>query len=141
MFVILSALSSLISVRHRLYLFVFIFFLLRVLLIHFFFGFTSSYSLCCRYSFFGLLSSLISGNCGLLNKKKSKKQKITYPVVSFSSLPKLLLIYIDGKETTPSNYPIEPELVIDLEDFFIGRNKDQSSIYGKFNWLPYIRII
>jgi len=70
------------------------------------------------------------------NSFRCKKQTtVDFSEVVFFSLPKILLFYIDGKETSLNGYPIESEFELDLKDFYKGTSELQSTIYGKSNTL------
>jgi len=70
------------------------------------------------------------------NSFRCKKQiTVDFSEVVFLSLPKILLFYIDGKETSLNGYPIESEFELDLKDFYKGTSEIQSTIYGKSNTL------
>ena len=47
------------------------------------------------------------------------------------TLPKILIIYLDGKESSPKLYPIAVDFQINMNEFYKGNNTVQSTMYGK----------
>ena len=60
---------------------------------------------------------------------ESRKRKRTNTEI-FETLPKTLVIYINDKEYSSYEYPISPEFVIDLKDFYVGESLFTK--YGKY---------
>jgi hypothetical protein len=48
----------------------------------------------------------------------------------FETLPKTLVIYVNGKENSSYEYPITPEFEIDLKEFYAG--KSLMTKYGEY---------